>query len=59
MIIGRMLRKDFLRKKLITIVVFASIFLSDLLVASGNNLIIELSYSLNALFTRANTPHFV
>lgn len=59
MIIGRMLRKDFLRKKLITIVVFAFIFLSALLVASGTNLIVELSNSLNALFTRANTPHFV
>jgi len=59
MIIGRMLRKDFLRKKLIAIVVFAFIFLSALLVASGTNLIIELSNSLSALFTRANTPHFV
>ena len=59
MIIGRMLRKDLLRKKLITIVVFAFIFLSALLVASGTNLIIELSNSLNALFTKANTPHFV
>ncbi len=59
MIIGRMLRKDFLRKKLITIVVFAFIFLAALLVASGTNLIIELSNSLNDLFTKANTPHFV
>jgi putative ABC transport system permease protein len=59
MIIGRMLRKDFLRKKLIAIVVFAFIFLSALLVASGMNLIIELSDSLNVLFTKANTPHFV
>ena len=59
MIIVRMLRKDFLRKKLITIVVFAFIFLSALLVASGTNLIVELSNSLNVLFTRANTPHFV
>ena len=59
MIIGRMLRKDFLRKKLITIVVFAFIFLSALLVASGTNLIIELGNSLNVLFTKANTPHFV
>ena len=59
MIIGRMLRKDFLRKKLITIAVFAFIFLSALMVASGTNLIIELSNSLNVLFTRANTPHFV
>ena len=59
MIIGRMLRKDFLRKKLITIVVFAFIFLAALLAASGTNLIIELGNSLNALFARANTPHFV
>ena len=59
MIIGRILKKDFLRKKLITIEVFAFIFLSALLVASGTNLIVELSNSLNVLFSRANTPHFV
>jgi putative ABC transport system permease protein len=59
MIIGRMLRKDFLRKKLITIVLFGFIFLSALLAASGSNLIVELSNSLNALFAKAHTPHFV
>lgn len=59
MMIGRMLKKDFLRKKLITIVVFAFIFLSALLVASGANLMIELSNSLDVLFTKAHTPHFV
>jgi len=59
MIMGRMLKKDFLRKKLITIVVFAFIFMSALLVASGTNLMIELGNSLNALFATANTPHFV
>ena len=59
MIIGRMLRRDFLRKKLITIVVFAFIFLSALLAASGTNLIIELGNSLDSLFAKANTPHFV
>ena len=59
MIIGRMLRKDFLRKKLVTMVVFAFIFLAALLAASGTNLIIELSNSLNVLFARAHTPHFV
>ncbi len=42
MIIGRMLKKDFVRKKLITAVVFAFIFLAALLVASGSNLIVEL-----------------
>ena len=59
MIIGRMLKKDFLRKKLITIVVFAFIFLSALLVASGANLMIELGNSLDVLFSKAHTPHFV
>ena len=59
MIIGRMLKKDFLRKKLVTIVVFAFIFLSTLLVASGANLMIELGNSLNVLFAKAHTPHFV
>lgn len=59
MIIGRMLRKDFNRKKLITIVVFAFIFLAALLVASGSNLIIELGNSVNVLFDKAHTPHFV
>lgn len=59
MIIGRMLKKDFLRKKLITIVVFAFIFMAALLVASGTNLMIELGNSLDSLFAKANTPHFV
>jgi len=59
MIIGRMLKKDFLRKKLITIVVFVFIFLSALLVASGANLMIELGNSLDVLFSKAHTPHFV
>jgi len=59
MIIGRMLKKDFLRKKLITIVVFAFIFLAALLVASGTNLMIELGNSLDSLFAKANTAHFV
>ena len=59
MIIGRILRKDFQRKKLIAIVVFGFIFLSALLVASGTNLFIELGNSLNALFDEAHTPHFV
>ena len=54
MMIGRMLKKDFLRKKLITIVVFAFIFLSALLVASGANLMIELGNSLNALFSQSS-----
>ena len=59
MIIGRILKKDFLRKKVITIVVFIFIFLSALLVSSGVNLIVETTNSLNFLFSNAKTPHFV
>ena len=41
MMVAKILRKDFLRKKIITIVVFAFILLSAFLVASGSNLIME------------------
>lgn len=59
MIVVKILKKDFLRKKIITIVVFAFILLSALLVASGADLIVELSNSLNSLFATAEVPHFV
>jgi putative ABC transport system permease protein len=59
MMVAKILRKDFLRKKIITIVVFAFMLLSALLVASGANLIMELSNSLDALFAKSKTPHFV
>jgi putative ABC transport system permease protein len=59
MMVAKILRKDFLRKKIITIVVFAFMLLSALLVASGSNLIMELSNSLDALFAKSKTPHFV
>jgi putative ABC transport system permease protein len=59
LMIVKILRKDFLRKKTITTVVFAFILLSALLVASGSNLIVELSNSLDSLFEKSNAPHFV
>ena len=59
MMVTKILRKDFQRKKLTTIVVFAFILLSALLVASGANLIMDLSSALNALFEKSKTPHFV
>jgi putative ABC transport system permease protein len=59
MMVAKILKKDFLRKKIITIVVFVFILLSALLVASGSNLIVELSNSLNALFAKSRAPHFV
>ncbi|PKL18566.1 MAG: ABC transporter permease [Spirochaetae bacterium HGW-Spirochaetae-5] len=57
--IFRILKKDFLRKKIVTIVVFVFIMLSALLVSSGSNLIVELSNSLNSLFSISKVPHFV
>lgn len=59
MMVAKILRKDFLRKKIITIVVFAFMVLAALLVASGSMLIMELSNSLDALFAKSKTPHFV
>jgi putative ABC transport system permease protein len=59
MIVAKILKKDFQRKKIITIVVFAFILLSAVLVASGSNLIMDLSNSLNALFEKSRAPHFV
>lgn len=55
----QMLRKDFLRKKSITVSLFMFISLSAFLVASGSNMIMQLSQSLNALFTQSQAPHFV
>jgi len=59
MIATKILRKDFQRKKIISIVVFAFILLSALLVASGANLIMDLSSALNALMAKSQAPHFV
>ena len=59
MLVAKILKKDFLRKKSITIVVFAFMFLSAWLVAGGSNLIVELSSALNSLFVTARVPHFM
>lgn len=55
----RILKKDFLRKKSVAIILFVFILLASLLVASGSNMIMELSKSLDSLFNQAKTPHFV
>lgn len=55
----RMFKKDFLKNKVITATLFIFIFLSSLLVASGTNMITEMTNSLNALFTKSQVPHFV
>ncbi|MCF7915988.1 MAG: FtsX-like permease family protein [Spirochaetaceae bacterium] len=59
MIFLRILKKDFLRKKGIMLIVFSFILLSAFLMSAGANLIVELSNSLNALFSASRAPHFV
>lgn len=59
MIFLRILKKDFLRKKGIMLIVFLFIFMSAFLMSAGSNLIVELSNSLNALFHSSRAPHFV
>jgi len=58
-VLTRILKKDFIRKKRITIALFIFVLLSALLVASGSNMIMELTNSLNYLFVKADAPHFV
>ncbi|UNK20692.1 hypothetical protein MNQ98_12045 [Paenibacillus sp. N3/727] len=50
---------DFQRNKIITIILFIFIMLSSLLVASASHVIMELSGSLNNLLTKSKAPHFV
>ncbi|HKK64224.1 MAG TPA: FtsX-like permease family protein, partial [Clostridia bacterium] len=59
MIFLRILKKDFLRKKGIMLIVFSFILLSAFLMSAGAHLIVELSTSLNALFSASRAPHFV
>ena len=59
MLILKILKKEILRNKMVTIVVFMFVLLAALLVASGTNLIVELSNSLSSLFARAAVPHYV
>ena len=55
----KMLKKDFLRKKIITVAIFIFIMLSATLIASGVNMGIELSNSLTHLFETSNAAHFI
>ncbi|MBH5318372.1 FtsX-like permease family protein [Paenibacillus sp. GSMTC-2017] len=55
----KMLRKDFQRNKGLSITLFIFVTLSALLVASGSNMITELTTSMNTLFTKSKAPHFV
>ncbi len=59
MILLRILKNDFFRKKGIMLIVFFFIMLSAFLMSAGTNLIVELNNSLNALFRASRVPHFV
>ncbi|QQK74851.1 FtsX-like permease family protein [Salicibibacter cibarius] len=55
----KMLKKDIAQKKTITATLFIFITLSSLLVANGTHMMMELTHSMNSLFTKSNAPHFV
>lgn len=55
----KIVKKDLLKNKMITFSLFIFMVLSTFLIASGTNIISELTNSLNALFTKSNAPHYV
>ncbi|WBW95004.1 ABC transporter permease [Oceanirhabdus sp. W0125-5] len=55
----KMLKKDLLRNKVISIAIFTFIMLSALFIASGTNMIIDLNNSFGFLIKEASAPHFV
>ncbi len=55
----RMLRNDLMRKKGITAALFIFVLLAALLVSSGSRMIMELTSSIQYLFSESKTPHFV
>nr|WP_154895068.1 ABC transporter permease [Paenibacillus xylanexedens] len=55
----RMLRNDIKRKKGITASLFIFVLLAALLVSSGSRMIMELTSSIQYLFSESKTPHFV
>lgn len=59
MLIFKILKKDFLRKKTAAAVVFLFILMSAMLISGGTGLIVDLSGSLDSFFKKAATPHFV
>ncbi|MTI68011.1 MAG: ABC transporter permease [Firmicutes bacterium] len=55
----KILKKDFLRKKVVTIAVFVFILLAAMLISSGTNMLIDLDNSLEHLFKASSAPHFI
>lgn len=55
---GRILKKDFLRNRIITITLFAFIMLAALLVSGAAGIIIELSGAMDTLLEKSNAANF-
>ncbi|TCK92640.1 putative ABC transport system permease protein [Natranaerovirga hydrolytica] len=55
----KFIRKDFLRQKLITIALFVFIMLSAVLMASGANMLMDLTHSIRYFFEASHAPHFI
>jgi len=53
------IKNDFAKNKIITIVIFIFILLSAFFISSGSSMIINVFQSLEALFTKADAPHYV
>jgi len=55
----KMLKKDFKRKKVVTIALLGFIIISSLFMSSGVNLLLDLSSSVDNLFFNAKVPDFL
>ena len=55
----KMLVKDYKRKKVITIVLFAFMLLAATLAAAGSRMFLSLTGAMDTMFRAANTPHYM
>ncbi|WP_000580363.1 FtsX-like permease family protein [Bacillus cereus] len=57
--IGRMLKRDLLRNRMISFILFIFLMLSSVLIASAAGILVDLFGSMDRLFKNSNAPHFV
>jgi len=55
----KMFVKDYKRKKVITIVLFAFMLLAATLAAAGSSMFLSLTGAMDSMFRAANTPHYL
>src|SRR5699024_12436220 len=55
----RIVKKDLRKQKTINIMVGLFILLSGLLIASGTTILVDMTGSIQTLFTKSKPPHFV